>query len=128
MDLMSRLSNTFWAEWFWLPKGYNWTVFASTADKIYPDFFWIYVPIPCSLLVLLVRFLFERYLIRKACLDILHVSYDTLYLSRNICDPIGRAMQIPERRARTPLPNQILEATYKMQKKVPDNSHMQVRF
>lgn len=103
MDLMSRLSNTFWAEWFWLPKGYNWTVFASTADKIYPDFFWIYVPIPCSLLVLLVRFLFER----------------------NICDPIGRAMQIPERRARTPLPNQILEATYKMQKKVPDNSHMQ---
>ncbi|GAU95617.1 hypothetical protein RvY_07207 [Ramazzottius varieornatus] len=103
MDLMSRLSSTFWSEWFWLPQGYNWTVFKSTADKSYPDFFWIYVPIPCSLLVLLIRFLFER----------------------NICDPIGRAMHIPERRARSPPPNHTLESAFKKVKKVPDNAQMQ---
>ncbi|OQV20706.1 Ceramide synthase 5 [Hypsibius exemplaris] len=102
MDLVSRVSSVFWAEWFWLPRGYNWTTFTSTPEKLYPDFYWIYFPIPFSLLLFLVRILFEK----------------------KICDPIGRSMGISERRTHPPVSNRALEKEYRKKKKAPDGEQL----
>ncbi|XP_055330577.1 ceramide synthase 6-like [Paramacrobiotus metropolitanus] len=103
MNITKHVNNLLWPEWFWLPEGYNWTVFSSTREQNYPDFHWIYFPIPLSLLVFGVRIVFEKY----------------------VCSPIGRSIGISDRRPRAPLDNPVLEAVFRKKKRIPPTEVIQ---
>jgi len=59
-----KLSQWFWDSDVWLPPNVTWSHLQSTEDSKYFEFADLIIPLPAALLVILVRWLFQRYISR----------------------------------------------------------------
>ena len=63
--IMSKTLVTFWNPSFWLPGNTTWDDFKDTPDITYPKFHEVYYPILGSGIILLLRYVIERYFVRR---------------------------------------------------------------
>ncbi|GAU95616.1 hypothetical protein RvY_07206 [Ramazzottius varieornatus] len=98
MDWMRRLSEALWSEQFWLPANVTWEHLKSTSTKAYPDFYALMYPIPLAVVIFLVRQLVEKF----------------------IYEPLGKSLNIPNRRPEPPKSNAQLETAFQASKHPSD--------
>ncbi|KAG5682487.1 hypothetical protein PVAND_011838 [Polypedilum vanderplanki] len=98
MDLLRKFSETFWNEDVWLPPNITWKDIdpRNSNEIVYTDYRHLLWPIPMSFVIILLRFIIERYWIT----------------------PIGRSLGIKATKAKAPLSNTVLEATYSKHSKL----------
>ncbi|XP_065053147.1 ceramide synthase 6-like isoform X2 [Rhopilema esculentum] len=65
---MAGLLDVIWSESFWLPKGRTWDDLKSTDTITKPQADDLYIVPPLAILLLVVRFLFERFIARPLCI------------------------------------------------------------
>lgn len=58
--MLSGLSEWFWQEWLWFPKGLGWADLEDRDGRVYAKAHDLWVALPIALLFLIVRQLFER--------------------------------------------------------------------
>ncbi|XP_046564322.1 ceramide synthase 5-like [Haliotis rubra] len=94
------IRDTFWSEWFWLPPQHSWKDLENRDDGIYvPQVSDMLVTVPLTVLLLVLRALFERY----------------------VAAPIGRYYGLKDKRALKAAPNPYLEKIF-AQNKTPDKN------
>ncbi|XP_063002964.1 ceramide synthase 4 isoform X2 [Elgaria multicarinata webbii] len=86
-----------WAHEYWLPPGITWEDMKETEEIRYPQPRHLLLSIPLALLLIAVRFVFER----------------------NVAIPLSRKMGLREKVRRKAAPNPILEAFYTMHRRAP---------
>eukprot|EP00794_Sanderia_malayensis_P003171 gene3171-3641_t len=97
---MEPISSLLWKEDFWLPAGFTWEDLKSSEAVRRPQIDELYIVLPVAILLLVVRFLFER------------------FVARPLCQHIG----IEDKPRKAPLPNVICERVYKTVTKFPDEN------
>lgn len=99
-----RMAETFlaiiWSESFWLPKGKTWEDLKSTEASKKPQVEDLYIVPPLAISILILRFLFER------------------FIARPFCQHLG----IEDKPRKEPEPNVICEKVFKSVTKRPDTN------
>ena len=93
MELVEKLSKSFWSEYFWLPHNVTWKDVepGSKKDVVYNDYRHLLWPIPISVVIIIARYFIERYLIA----------------------PVGKYLGVKSIRSKPPAYNKLLEDAYK---------------
>lgn len=60
--MLQTISEWVWWERLWLPVKVSWADLEDKEDRVYAKPFHLYAAVPCALCLLVVRYLFERYL------------------------------------------------------------------
>lgn len=60
MEAVELLTNTFWSEHVWLPPNKTWADLAKNDVVRHTDYRDLIYPLPMALVILLVRYVFER--------------------------------------------------------------------
>lgn len=58
--MLDVLYECFWSERLWLPVGLTWADLADREGRVYARASHLYVTVPYALVLLLIRYLFER--------------------------------------------------------------------
>ncbi|XP_046342304.1 ceramide synthase 5-like isoform X1 [Haliotis rufescens] len=99
------IRSTFWSEWFWLPPQHSWKDLVNRDDGIYlPQVSDMLVTVPLTVLMLVLRALFERY----------------------IAGPIGRYYGLKADGAKHVVPNPYLEKIFGQNKTPDKNSFLSI--
>ncbi|ESO99796.1 hypothetical protein LOTGIDRAFT_226091 [Lottia gigantea] len=97
------VTTTFWSEWFWLPRHVSWEILKNEEDGIYrPQTGDIIIMAPLTVLLIVLRQLFERY----------------------IAKPMGRHFGLREEDSQKAPPNEKLESFYAKNKKPNDQNYL----
>lgn len=96
MDLLNAFSEKFWDKDIWLPPNVTWADFKPNDKYVYCDHRHLLYPFPMALVMLLLRFAFEKYWLA----------------------PIGISLGIKYKRAKKAPPNDILEKAHQSKEKL----------
>ncbi|XP_072179495.1 ceramide synthase 6-like [Diadema setosum] len=93
----------FWNERFWLPANVTWADLKNTDHAVYPKLGDFYAVLPLAIVLLVIRFVFER------C----------------IAAPIGHLFGVKSRKHHAAAPNTILEKVFRSVSKRPEQKHLE---
>ncbi|XP_054835788.1 ceramide synthase 4-like [Eublepharis macularius] len=100
--MMLSLTQWLWKSEFWLPPGYTWEDMKETEEIRYPQPHHLLLSIPFALLLIGLRFIFER----------------------TVAVPLSRKMGLREKAQRKASPNAVLEDFYRRHQKRPKESEV----
>ncbi|XP_060546307.1 ceramide synthase 4-like [Pantherophis guttatus] len=101
-SMMAQLKQWIWRHEYWLPPGLTWEDMQETEDAHYPQPHHLLLGLPISLLMVALRFFFER----------------------KISIPLSKKLRLQEKVRRKPSPNPILEAFYRKWRKNPQQEEV----
>ncbi|XP_057292775.1 ceramide synthase 5-like isoform X2 [Hydractinia symbiolongicarpus] len=86
---MEQISEWIWTDSFWLPQGYTWKDLEPTPGVNKPDFYDLYyVPI-FAILILCIRYVFERFIATPFCLSLgIAKHIKVVYEENQICEHV----------------------------------------
>ncbi|KAM7414508.1 hypothetical protein PAMA_019360 [Pampus argenteus] len=99
-SMFQTVSEWLWWERLWLPANVSWSDLEDSEGRVYAKASQLYAALPCALCLLLVRFLFERYL----------------------AIPLANVWEIRDRVRCTAEPNHILENYFCSQARLPSQA------
>lgn len=98
--MLQTVSEWLWWERLWLPEGVSWADLEDNEGRVYAKASHLYAVVPCALCVLVVRYLFERYL----------------------ATPLADALGVRDKLRHAAEPNPLLENYFCSQGRVPSEA------